>query len=122
MTGIKVFRDSFVDKVVWKSRLFSLTIGAAATTAAVSVLGNARVGQINVAIPNWTNTVSATLTIVDSDAFTVYTSNAMTQNTSHHIVDMQNQILIYGSTTWTFTLSGVPGGAGGNLTFNAYFL
>lgn len=122
MADYTVFRDRFRDKLVFKTPVKAITIGAAETTGNFTILGNALVHTITVQIPDWTNTVTLTLTIADVDSVNIYTSSALAQNTNHIITDLKDSIPIWGVNTFTATLSGVPGGTGGDVSISIYFI
>lgn len=98
----------------------TLSFGAAETTKtwAFSYFNGYMVSMI-VVVPNWTNTVTCTLSIVNGESRAVYTSAALAQNASYYIYpSFPVAVETY---TLTATLSGVPGGSGGNVIITAYF-
>ena len=79
---------------------------------------NGRVTNMVLVIPDWTNTVTATLTITDADSADIFTEASLAQDSTHIFDQLWDKIPISGAYTVTVTLSGVPGAGGGDCTFS----
>lgn len=111
-------------KVVYDKRE-AVTIAATGTSFTFRLdsgrRNRGRLAEIVLEIPNYTNTVTTTLTVVRSanqggDA--VFTSDALTQNGTHtiRIADSgYGTVMVSESDVFTFTLSSAAGGSGGTL-------
>jgi len=110
----------------FKKYSYSFVFGAAVTSVAAAInpdLGiKGEVAKIVVSLPDWTNTVSAVVTMDNADALEIFESATLAQNEDYDITLIANECIIMGATgeQWVITLSGVPGGAGGTATLTAY--
>jgi len=96
--------------------------GAAETTKNFelkSELGEpGRLTRCFLVIPNFTNAVTTTITIIDGDSNTLFTSDTLARNTTHDLKTLD--VVVYDTCTVTLTLSGVPGGTGGTIKTSFY--
>ncbi len=67
------------------------------------------VKNLHVSVPNFTNSVTATVTIEDSSGYVIYNSGALSKNTNNNVMP---DIVIADPATLKVTLSGEPGGSG----------
>lgn len=93
-------------------------------TAAIDpTLGIAgEVVKIVVILPNWTNTVTARVTMNNADSKEIFLQTALDQNDEYDITLIPNECIVMGQDgeEWQVTLSGAPGGDGGKVTLYAY--
>lgn len=92
-------------------------IGAAATVASFTIKAWALVHTIILTLPNWTNPVTATLSIENSDGDELYSHSGLAENDTH---EFAVDVALVGTNTVKITLSGVPGGTGGNTVTTLY--
>lgn len=120
MANWSVERDLFARRLVYKTTPITLSFGAGETEKSISLFGNCLIHTIKVLIANWTNPVTLTLTVVDPDGDTIYTSDALAPDTFNAITGLKDLIAIWGTCTLVFTLSGAPGGSGGDVVSSVY--
>ena len=82
-------------------------------------------------VPDWTNLETLTLVITDADTLTLYSKAAIAENATYYLRREDTSswggntrtfdIPLIGIVTFTFTLTGVPGGTGGNITFKLWY-
>ena len=70
--------------------------------------------------PDYTNAVTTTIGITDSDGYALYSLAAIAKNTTTFINELCQKIPCDGKMTITITASGVPGGTGGTTTVKLY--
>lgn len=87
------------------------TFGAVDQVAAYNIHGFANVSSAIMDIPDWSNTVSATLQILDANDYQVYASTAQTQDQIVKIDDIDTYF--DGNGQLRVILTGAPGGSGG---------
>ncbi|MDD3493688.1 MAG: hypothetical protein PHZ19_09365 [Candidatus Thermoplasmatota archaeon] len=68
--------------------------------------------NLHIRVPDFTNAVTATVTIEDASGYEVYNSGAKTKNVNYNELA---DIVVAGLATLKVTLSGAPGGAGGTV-------
>ena len=110
----------------WKKHTYSFVFGAAdeskdvAITPALGIKGE--VVKLVVIIPDWTNTVTTAVKMINSDAKEIFASSAMAQDDEYDITLIAYECIIMGDSGEKFqlALSGVPGGTGGTVTVTAY--
>ncbi len=96
----------------------SLTFGAAETVksvALINVLGTLQ--EVDMLVPNWTNVVTATLTVERANGCIAFTGAARARNASY--VELPNRCIGKGDIL-KITLSGAPGGAGDTIVLHPY--
>jgi hypothetical protein len=73
-------------------------------------------------IPDWANTVTSTISMVNADTKEVFRSSAFTQDDEYNITLCRNECIIMGidGEEWKVELSGAPGGSGGTVVLSAY--
>jgi hypothetical protein len=95
----------------------SFVIGAAETSGTSAISYNGMVKNLHLVVPNFTNVVTVTVTLVDSSGRVLWTSAAKAKNASYNLsieAEWFDQ-LVESTLIWTITLSGVPGGSGGTV-------
>jgi len=108
------------------NRVFNFVFDA--TTTAISIPSdiNGWIGKMIVVTPDFTNPVTATITIVDPDNITVYTSAAINENSTTPLGDLIGSAktgeIPIGEHPWkiTCTLSGAAGAGGGTVKVATY--
>ena len=84
-------------------------------TAAIAY--NGLVKHVHLVVPNFTNVVTATVTLVDASGRVLWTSAAKAKNASYNLeaeIEWLDQ-LTDNTIIWTITLSGAAGGTGGTV-------
>ena len=81
--------------------------------------------KIIITLPNWVNTVTAVVSLINADAKEVFADSARNQDDDYSVTLVRNEAIILGQSGEKFkvTLSGVPGGVGeivGTATVTAY--
>ena len=102
-------------------RRFTMSFGASDTVKSFPIHENAEFNLFYMDIANFTNSVTATVSIKNVDGTTMWTDpTARTKNTKltylTKLVTDNITMLIAPSDTVVVTLSGAPGGAGGDVT------
>jgi hypothetical protein len=109
-----------------RTPIISLTFGAAETTkTSPSISQNEGVHQgkcthIKITLPDWTNAVTATIRIKDSDGDTLFSQAAIAEAQTLVIAD--KSIPLIEKETVEVQLSGAPGGTGGTVNVRLYYL
>ena len=100
----------------------TLAFGAADTTKSFTLETNLWLHSAVVTLPNWTNAVTATFSVTNSDSKEIYSAAALAESTDHVLQDFADFgfLPLTGTSTVTVTLSGVPGGSGGSATVILY--
>ncbi len=91
---------------------YTLSFGASDTTKSDSINVIGKVCQIHFRVPNWTNDVTATLTVLDEDGYEIYNSGAKNRNANYNI---DREQIIPANSKIKVELSGAPGGSGGDV-------
>jgi hypothetical protein len=117
---------------VHSRQLLTFIFGAADTTITQKIDANGFIKALAVQTPNFTNDVTAILTILDplvpltGESVTLYTGSAIARNTKDPITGAditaaeRGDIPVDDKYTATITLSGVPGGTGGTVLVLLY--
>lgn len=101
-----------------------IAFAATGTTQTQKVQENGFCHTLIIVVDNFTNNVTATITISDVDGYVLWTSSALSRNTTTRIDDTSTPAL--GSIPIDYdyqigvTLSGAAGGTGGNVTVVGY--
>jgi hypothetical protein len=69
--------------------------------------------HIHFRVPNFTNAITAQLTLEDEDGYQYYDSTAKAKNANYDLGPLSPNRILAGKTTAKVTLSGVAGGTGG---------
>lgn len=116
----------FIVETNYVKHSYSFVFGASDTskTSAINhVLGiKGEVVKLVVTLPDWTNTVTAIVSMNNEDSKEVFESSSLAQNDDYDITLNRYECIILGQEDeeWKVTLSGVPGGSGGTVTISAY--
>lgn len=97
-------------KRVKKTFVFGAT-GTTATDQNIPVEGIIR--SMTVDVPNFTNSITATVTLEDSDSLVYFSSGALAKNTLHQVAC---GVGLDGASNLCVDISGVAGGTGGTVT------
>lgn len=100
-------------------RKFTAAFGAAETTKNISISLEADVGMIMLVVPNFTNVVTTSLDVKDSDNYAVLAKSGVARNTTTKY-NGADAFWFSGAGTITLTLSGAPGGSGGTIAVVFY--
>ena len=104
---------------------YSFSIATDETTQTASIVSvNGEVSKLVVTIPDYTNTVTTTISCNNADSKEIFTTVAMAQNDDYDITLARNECLVVGSAAneWLVTLSGVPGGAAASVVTMAAYI
>ena len=96
---------------------YSFPFDADDLTKTEVIIYNGLVKNVHLIVPNFTNPVTVTLTLVDISGRIIWTSAAKAMGTSYNLeldTDWVDQ-LVDSTLIWTVTLSGVAGGTGGTV-------
>jgi hypothetical protein len=110
----------------FKKFTYSFVFGAAVESVEVAIdpaLGiKGEVVKMIIVIPDWVNTVTAVVSMINSDAKEVFAGVSKAQNDEYDVVLDRNECVVLGQTgeKWKVTLSGVPGGTGDTVTVTPY--
>lgn len=110
----------------YKKRTYSFVFGAADESKAAAIdptLGiKGEVIKFVLVLPDWTNTVTAVVSMNNADGKEVFADDSRAQNEEYDITLDRNECIILGQADEEFvvTLSGVPGGSGGTATVTVY--
>ncbi len=96
----------------------TLTFGATGTEKSFTLSVNGEAQHIRFVVPNFTNAVTATLTVHDEGGYEVYNSTAKAKNASYWLSPVQ--VPLTGYNTVKVTLSGNAGGTGGDVVVVLY--
>lgn len=77
------------------------------------------IARIFMTISDWDNDVTTSITATDSDENILYTKSGLAKGETHDLQAEVN-IEVRGETTITISLSGAPGGEGGNVLISGY--
>lgn len=119
MSQVTVVRD-------YKKHTYTFTFGAVDLFQEVDIdpeLGvKGEVIKMIIVLPNWTNNVTAIVSMINSDAKEAFADDSRARNDEYDVVLDTNECIVLGQTgeKWKITLSGVPGGAGGVATVTPY--
>lgn len=82
------------------------------------------VAKLIVTIPNWSNDVTAVVSMDNADSKEMFAADPLDRNDEYNITLIEDECIIMGATgeQWEVTLSGVPGGTGGTVTVTAYVI
>lgn len=118
----KYFHDNQTKKVM--RAVVTSVFGAADTVKTFTVETSALLLGLKPNIPNWTNIVTLTIALTEADGATLFSEAAIVRDTKAHIVPVYDSvnwaIPLDGIITVTLTLSGAPGGTGGNVVTTLY--
>lgn len=100
----------------------TLSFGASDTAKSTVISSTGRkVHTIVLTVPNWTNTVTAILSANNANGDEIWTDDtARAENDTYVFHQLGDQLPLVGATTFTVTLSGVPGGSGGDVELTIY--
>ena len=113
MATIKISKAD--DKPIKSLPVQTLAFGDTDTTKNFTISGNGKVHTLIVELPNFTNDVTATVTVTDQNSYDIYAKASLAKNDKHVITGASGYIYLDGVSTVTITLSGQPGGTGGNV-------
>ena len=122
-------------KIIHDRMGYVFVFGAADTTKTLKICNNGEVKAVAVGTPNFSSPVTSGVTITDPLApfggvysVTLFTSAQIANNTSASLVAGEDitigekgSILVDKDYNLTVTLSGAPGGTGGNVLVVLYF-
>jgi hypothetical protein len=94
---------------------YTLAFGASDTTHNFTLETYGLVHSLLLNLPNFSNSVTATITITDGAGNIVYTQSGIAVNQEAIFGSTEFQAGLAGINTITVTLSGAPGGSGGNV-------
>lgn len=98
-----------------KRKKHEFVFGASDTVKSETLYFEGELRHLHLRVPNFTNAVTATVTIEDSDGYEIYNSTGQAKNTNYNLLTVATSELLTGQNTLKVTLSGVPGGTGGTV-------
>lgn len=98
----------------------TLAFGATGTTKTFTFSHRGKLHTAIMKVPTFTNSVTATLSITNSDDIEIYNSTAKNMSLTHVLNELSSKVPLVGDHTVTVTLSGVAGGDGGNVELSFY--
>lgn len=106
-----------------KEFVFAAT-GTTGTPEYWNIDENGEIVDIIVEMPNFSNAVTGTLSVVDKGSYTLYAKDLIPENGTSHFVDLLAKKLepipVVQTTNLYFTISGAAGGTGGTVTVVLY--
>lgn len=102
----RIFRDKFI-----------LTVGAAETSKEAAFIREGELSALFVQVPNFTNAVTVIVSIKDSDGYEFVVSSSLAKAQNHRVAVAWP---LPGVQTIVVTVSGVPGGTGGDVVVVAF--
>lgn len=94
----------------------TLSFAATGTVKSYSLTTNGKLHSYTIAVPDFTNAITVTLSIEDADSLEVYSKAAIAKNTTTQVGDLAKSYALDGTYTVKATLSGAAGGTGGDVT------
>lgn len=95
----------------------TMSFGAAETEKSEEICYEGELRHLHVRPANFTNNVTTTISIEDADDYSYYTGSAINRNTP---TNSTPNVFLAGKNTVKATLSGVPGGTGGDVIVVAH--
>jgi len=95
----------------------TVSIAADGTVGSFTIRAYALTHTIILKLPNWSEAVTATISIENSNGDEIYSNDSLAKNTTHVISAVKPLVE---TNTVKITLSGVPGGTGGDTTTTLY--
>lgn len=92
------------------------------TVKSFDIDGRGLIHTIVMTVPNFTNVVTATLTVTNQDGVEIYNSTAKAKNATYALTQLWDKVPIVGFNTVKVTLSGAAGGTGGDVTVSVYMI
>jgi hypothetical protein len=96
----------------------TLTFGAADTVKSEALQADGQLMQLHVRVPNFTNAVTAAVTLETSAGYVLWSSatdyGALAKNANHNLL-LEELLPCEAPLTLKVTLSGAPGGSGGDV-------
>jgi hypothetical protein len=108
-----------MSKLNCRSKAISLAFGAADTIKSQVIAEEGLLKHLYLAVPNFTNSVTAVVTLETANGLVLYTSAAQSKNAVYNLENQNawlDQLIVGGGYVFKVTLSGVPGGSGGTVT------
>ena len=115
--GLPAITVSTTQNQVFKPASHSFVFDADDLVKTAAVTYNGLVKHLHLVAPNFTNAVTAIVTLVDATGRILWASAAKAENASYNL-ESESEWLDQGvdsTLIWTVTLSGVAGGAGGTV-------
>ena len=106
-----------VHKTIQKADPQTISIASDKTVGNFTICAWALTHTIVVVLPDWTNSVTATLSIENDDSNEIYSVASLAKD-STHVIAVEKPLV--GTNTVIITLSGVPGGTGGDTETTLY--
>jgi len=108
-----------IHKTLYMTPVQTEAIGASATVASFTIKAWALTHTILLKLPDWTNAVTATISIDNPNGDEIYSNDTLARNTTHVMAVVKP---LAGTNTVKVTLSGVPGGTGGDVETTLYLI
>jgi len=108
-----------IHKTLYMTPVQTESIAADATVASFTIQAWALTHTILLKLPDWTNAVTATISIDNPNGDEIYSNDTLARNTTHVMAVVKP---LAGTNTVKVTLSGVPGGTGGDVETTLYLI
>lgn len=95
-----------------KRKKLELAFGASDTEKSLPIYLTGMLHHLHVRVPNFTNTVTAAVQLLDEDDYAYYEQTGLAKNANHNLVPTSPQLLIGTGGKAKVVLSGAPGSAG----------
>jgi len=98
-----------------------LSFGASDTEKSQEIYLDGLCHRLHVRLPNFSNAVTATVAMADNDNYAYFEQTGLAKNANHNIAPDPPLLLLGEGGTVKMTLSGVPGGTGGEVVVALYY-
>jgi hypothetical protein len=123
MADVILHRPAFPGGKMLRSQRKGLAFTSTSTTNSYTLQCNGQTNMVLVEMPNFTNAITATLTVSDENGVTIMTKAAIAEN-ANTMLDATDDFdkAMAGTYTVLITLSGAAGGTGGTVYTTFYLI
>lgn len=108
-----------IHKTLYKTNPKTVNIGASDTVGSFTIKAWALTHTIVLVLPDWSTDRTATISIENSDGNEIYSNGTLAESMTH-VMSVEKPLV--GENTVKITLSGVPGGTGGDTETTIYLI
>ncbi|MDI6854029.1 MAG: hypothetical protein QME75_10570 [Deltaproteobacteria bacterium] len=102
-----------------KKLVFSF--GGSDTQKSANIYLEGKLHHVHVRVPDFANAVTAGVAVADPDGYAYLEETSLAENQNHNLVFAKEVLLLGEGGTVKVTLSGAPGGAGGEVIVALYY-